>query len=491
MITLTVTHLHGKPAEPGLQARFDETGGTVGRAEGCTLVLPDPDRNVSRLQARIVYRAGRWAVVDQGGNPTLHNGRTLVPGREVLLSAGDTLHIGAYALRVDDGSAAAQAKDPFAGFTDFGGIAPAPVAAAAAAPAPAPAAGGIPEDWDPFAPPPAAPAPSAAPRDLRMLIPPTAAPGVPPPSIDALFGLGPAAGADPLAGSPLAPPLAQPNMAGSDDPVQALRALPAAVPAAAADHVPELRRPFVAPPVALPAAAPAAAPRPAATVRSWDTGAAASATVIPAGEPAAPPPAAPADDDALRAALREGLGMPALPLPPLTPEFMRLVGELLHETARGTTQLLQARATMKREVKADATLIAPRENNPLKFSPTPEAALTHLLGPGLPGFQGPQRALREAFDDLRAHELGFLAGMRAAIDALLQRFDPAALESRLVPPGGLAGLLPGTRKAQLWQLFESEYRQIATEVAEDAQQLFGREFLQAYQAQVDALDRRA
>jgi FHA domain-containing protein len=166
---------------------------------------------------------------------------------------------------------------------------------------------------------------------------------------------------------------------------------------------------------------------------------------------------------------------------------MRLLGQLLHESARGTVDLLLARAALKREVRAGVTTIVAKENNPLKFSPTPEAALGHLLGPPTPGFTAPAQAMRDAYDDLRAHQLAFLAGMRAALEGLLQRFDPAALEGRLAQASRLASLLPAARKAQLWGVFQQEYQQIASEVADNFHQVFGREFLRAYEAQLDAL----
>ena len=108
--------------------------------------------------------------------------------------------------------------------------------------------------------------------------------------------------------------------------------------------------------------------------------------------------AMPADQAALLAAFREGLGMPGLPAQGLTPEFMRLLGQLIHESARGTVDLLVACAALKREVRAEATMIVAKENNPLKFSPSVEVALQHLLGPPAPGFMPPAAAVRDAFD---------------------------------------------------------------------------------------------
>ena len=73
-------------------------------------------------------------------------------------------------------------------------------------------------------------------------------------------------------------------------------------------------------------------------------------------------------------------------------------------------------AALKREMRAELTMIVSRENNPLKFSPNVDVALQHLLGPPAPGFMPAAPAVRDAFDDLRAHQLGVMAGMRAALD---------------------------------------------------------------------------
>lgn len=580
MIRLTVTSYNGQPLSQPLSAQFDELGGDIGRADTNQLVLPDPERTVSRVHARVLFRASTgFGIVDQGSNPISVNGEQLGKGREANIQPGDSLQIGGYVLAVEAGAAGAGAQDPFA---DFFGLAPAsplghqaqhpptrpgirreppvdplglfgpapPTAAPAQAGMPAPAApfaGGIPDDWDPFA---ATPAPAAAarpgaasgaralgldigagaPAPLIPDLPGSAGGGAGGESLDLLFGLGgaPAPAGNPLAQSLLGDAVAQPNMAGHSDPLKALGMLPAAAGQALPDTTSELNRPFL-PPAAPPAAAPSPAQRPrpspatldalnkldpsdtlSGAVVSWSDKGGEGRTIIRAGRkpdaapavaPVPPPqpqplsapvaassaPAVPADQAALLAAFREGLGMSNLPAGGLTPEFMRLLGQLIHESARGTVDLLVARAALKREVRAEATMIVARENNPLKFSPTAEVALGHLLGPAVRGFIEPQRAMRDAFDDLRAHQLAFLAGMRAALEGLLQRFDPASLEARLTQKSVLSSLLPAARKAQLWSVFQQEYQQIAGELSDDFHQVFGREFLRAYEAQLDAL----
>lgn len=582
MIVLTVQSFNGQPTA-GLAASFDELGGTVGRADTNQLVLPDPERSISRVHAQVVFRHGNFALVDRGSNPVLVNGTPLGNGREAPLKHGDTLQIGGYLIGVTQGQQTT-AKDLFADlFGEAGGArppaaapkpppplftqsfgptpgpAPAPWPAPAApplfaAPSPPPASAGavIPDDWDPFAPAPApAPgwgAPPAAPAPANPYIPdlPLQAPSGSD-SLDALFGLGGGSGAapaDPFAGSPLAAPVAGPNTAADADPLRALGLQPDAPPAAATDHVSDLHTPWMAKPLreATPAAAPAAPVTPPGVppgaVLSWNHPSRETKVVTLPGvrrmeapdlpvEPAPPAPAlsatapvqeaadpqtwirppsaprpapatlpaaaAPAQagpaPDALVAALAEGLGLPAAELRGLDAEQLRRLGALLREATRGAVELLVARAALKREMRADVTMMAARENNPLKFSPNVDVALKHLLGAPTPGFMGPTDAMRDAFDDLRAHQLGVMAGMRAALDGVLQRFDPAVLEARISKRSGLAGLLAGNRKAQLWEQFQQLYTQLSAEAADDFQELFGKAFRKAYEAHIDQLQR--
>jgi len=167
---------------------------------------------------------------------------------------------------------------------------------------------------------------------------------------------------------------------------------------------------------------------------------------------------------------------------------MHLVGLLLHESIRGTVDLLVARAALKREVRAEVTMIVSKENNPLKFSPSVDVAMTHLLNKPARGFMPADRAIRDAYDDLRAHQFGFLAGMRAALEGVLKRFDPAVLESKLTQKSVLGNLLPGSRKARMWDVFQELYGQISAEASDDFHELFGKAFIKAYEDQLDRLD---
>lgn len=599
---IVVTTFKGAPLAEPIQAEFGAGGGTIGREAGNRLMLPDPERHISRVQARVLVEGGSYMLEDLGGNPTLVNDRPVGRGTRVRLNDGDRVCVGQYEMRVDQsraqqaaagegarsagsdplglfGGASSGGLDPFGAPPRSPSLTPPPAEdpfgvffnAAAAPPEPPRSAASLP---DPFAP---APRPVAPPPAVMGSVPGLDA------SVDTLFGIRTGEGSkDPFAGTSLsgnAPPsLGQAPVV--DDPLALFGgAVRDAVPNPVRDDASLLAeniglpRPL-ATPVSPPApervaeVPPAPEPAPAAVtlspespvrdvagatppgagiVLSWSASEGASGAPAPAREmgalpqteiyerrkdappstprppraagaqafdvvltpppslspaavptdpipePAAPAaaapvePAAPDVQAALLAAFQRGLGMPIYAHGGLTPERMEQLGVVVRESVAGTMGLLKARALTKREFRADMTMIVSRENNPLKFAPDLEFALFQLLEPKGGGFLAAEPAMRDAYLDLRSHQFGFLAGMRAAIGGLIERFKPEVLEKRISHGGFLASVLPGARKARLWDFYEQHYAAISQEAEDDFDALFGREFLKAYEAQIERL----
>lgn len=212
--------------------------------------------------------------------------------------------------------------------------------------------------------------------------------------------------------------------------------------------------------------------------------------VAPAQMPApayahAPTPAASADVQALLDAFLQGAGVPEGGLTrEVTPQAMRELGLLVYHAVAGAMALIAVRQITKREIGAELTMIVATRNNPLKFLPTPEAAVMQLLGPRMPGFMAPVDSMADAFEDLRAHEVGVIAGTRAAFTEVLRRFDPKELEQRLGKGGFLEGLLPGRREARLWELFVAKFQEVYKDAQDDFDSLYGHAFTEAYESEV-------
>lgn len=423
--------------------RFDAAGGTIGRTADNDLVLEDPGKYISRKHARIECRGGDYYFVDQGSNPSLINDLPLGNGNEAKLRDGDHILIGDYLLEA--------VFEPDAGLAS---VSPASSASfvepAYARPAVAPVVV-------------SRPVAAASVRepdflsDRSILYKGTLGELVG--GADPLgLGLGQVAQADPLAAGARG---AQSDHVSPENQAFPLPAAEVSTPLAIPDDYDPLADLHPEP---VPRAAPVAAPAPA----------------MPAIAVRA------SDNDVLQALLR-GLGLPALKtnLPPA--ETAEMVGAMLREAVRGAMGVLAARATTKREIRVDMTMLAAQANNPLKFFGDPEGALKQMLTNELPGYMSAQKAIGVAFDDLKFHELAVIAGMRAALSGVLERFDPAGIENRMKAAGVMDSVLPANRKAKLWDRLVELYAEVAREADDDFQRLFGERFAEAYDEQIQRL----
>ena len=101
VLLIRAVSFKGRPVVRELAARFGEAGGAIGRGENNTLVLPDPERFISRTHVTISFQAGGFIITDNGTkNPVILNGRPLGPGSQARLGDGDEIKLGDYTLEV-------------------------------------------------------------------------------------------------------------------------------------------------------------------------------------------------------------------------------------------------------------------------------------------------------------------------------------------------------------------------------------------------------
>ena len=209
----------------------------------------------------------------------------------------------------------------------------------------------------------------------------------------------------------------------------------------------------------------------------------------------APRSTAPRHEDGLNedrawSAFCSGAGIAVPPHPNGSEEGLREIGRLMRSAVDGALRLMAVRASTKHELRAAVTVIQARDNNPLKFSPDASSALEVLLQPSARGFLAGPAAMDDAMHDLVGHSIGTVAGMRAAIDGMLDRFAPVELEAKLVGRSVLDNVLASHRKAKLWDLYVQHHDSIREEAQEDFHTLFGKAFLAAYDQQIAQLRRR-
>ncbi|WP_058542702.1 type VI secretion system-associated FHA domain protein TagH [Pseudomonas fluorescens] len=486
-LCLTITSYHKITPGQCSEKSMDQGVMAIGRNSDNDWVLPDPERLVSGKHCVIQYKDGRYYLTDNSTNGVelVKAGVRLRKGNSEPLQDGEVIRIGDYeiqarvdfSLPVTDSNPFAESPSSFEALMGRQGAAvqtpsplhtPSPIQVAA----PAHFQGGsamdtLPDLFDFLTPASVPPAtqPDHVPAEQHDFRPPTPIPRPsPPPVVEPVIP--PSASVipddwDPFSDKPV-PVAVAPQPVPLPPVVE-----PVATPVAQAPLADIFAQVSAAPP------APAPAPAPEASMTHVEP-------------PVAPPvaPVAPVEanqPDLLQAFLR-GAGLDQLRLDKAQAEAqMESIGRSYRLMVEGLIDVLRARSSLKGEFRIQQTMIQPVENNPLKFAPNVDEALLLLLRHGNQAFMAPDAAVRDSFDDLRAHQLAVMAGVEAAIKHLLTRFEPAQLEERMAKPGGLSGIFSGSRQAQYWQQFTELYSNISREAQEDFQDLFGREFSRAYE----------
>lgn len=480
--------------------RIGEGGCTIGRNPDNDLPLNDPDRVISGHHARLDYRDGALWVTDLSTNGTFLNQATeRLPLRQLVrLTDGDTLTVGPYELVITASERATGSDYPgpldLMGNEGLPGL-PGPEAApdildilgagpSSTAPLTSPGTGpGVQHSFadamalDSLLSGPATPAEPAL-----AIPPPTPFEHVHfrPPEIEPAVGLTTGQAAP---GAHLTPDdydlLADAFGTGSLDHAQTFGAPgPITNPVETTPPAPSESEVQAVPPVSAAPVATQSAPIPVSGE---------SAMAVPSVTPPTEPGPAQGMPDSGLGAFLAGLGTGSAEMVKDPNQLLEDAGRLLRELAQGLTTTMQARAEFKSELRLGVTTIRAAENNPFKFSVGVDETLERLLFRSGPGFMHAVEAARGAFEDIQAHEMAMIAGLRAALRALLARFEPAELEHRLGAASGLDKLLPMARRSRYWELFTDTYDQVAADASEDFMQLFGDAFTRAYEDQIHRL----
>ena len=198
--------------------------------------------------------------------------------------------------------------------------------------------------------------------------------------------------------------------------------------------------------------------------------------------PAAPPAASPPTPDF-------AAGMPQS-MPPHTSTVVgsdAVMDRLMPLIVQGMMDVLQSRAEIKSQFRLALTTIKPVENNPLKFSPTGQDAMKHLFGGENAGYLNSVEAFEEGFNDIKAHQMAMIAGMRAAFEHMLEQFSPRVLEDRFEGGSKRGGIMSIANKVRYWEMYREMFDRISRDSDDNFRELFGEEFATAYEEQMQKI----
>jgi type VI secretion system FHA domain protein len=114
-------------------------------------------------------------------------------------------------------------------------------------------------------------------------------------------------------------------------------------------------------------------------------------------------------------------------------------------------------------------------------------AINLLLNRRNPAYLPPVEAFERAFDDIRAHQVAMLVGLRAGVTSMMNRLDPKQLEEDFEKQAKRGRLLGASPRSKFWELYEAHFDQLRGDRDDAFRRLFGEEFARAYEQQIDAL----
>lgn len=464
---------------------FTEQGGTIGRGQGNSWILEDPEKFISSKHSQIIFENGYYYLADLSTNGTFFNGsrEPIGSGNRVVLKDGDRFTLGDYEFLVSMRSQGAGQgfSEPFGPGSFAGG--------GSNAADPNLFSGGVQQD-DPFA----APSSGFGPSIMPLL-----SPGLP--ETDPLAALDRANRINST--SPFQIPQSPSIQRDDSDALQQAVKWPSAIPenwdadeAPAADFRPQ-RKPE--PPMAPPARTVdpqilnrlQQSEQSRAELEQENKKLLAHIVVLKhqlkelENKPASPSPGR--KSTAADNALVEAMGLSKWKLSEQKKaEISQVVGELVRETLTGLMQALSFRKKIKEEFRINVTTIQPVENNPLKFSANLEDALENMFIKDNKAYQKPLDAVREGFHGISEHQLAVLAGIQGAFRGMLERLDPDSLEQRF-EKYRKAGVLKVGQKGKNWDSYKEFHQDLVNNMDNSFQHLFGSDFVQAYENQLQKL----
>jgi len=100
VLRIALMNVDGIPVQRSLMAEFTHAGGGIGRDPRNTLVLPDAQQRLARVQAVVRFERGAYRLYDQGLNATLVNGVPLEKGIGHALQHDDLIEASGFVMHV-------------------------------------------------------------------------------------------------------------------------------------------------------------------------------------------------------------------------------------------------------------------------------------------------------------------------------------------------------------------------------------------------------
>lgn len=133
------------------------------------------------------------------------------------------------------------------------------------------------------------------------------------------------------------------------------------------------------------------------------------------------------------------------------------LGALFRKVTQAMMAMLTARAETRSAMRStQRTMIGALENNPLKFSPTPEDAMRIMFGEKTRSYLDANQTIDQSFGDLINHQTRTFQAMQMALQVLIEDLDPETIAGATAKDGGLASIV-SSRRAKHWDTYVERF----------------------------------
>ena len=142
---------------------------------------------------------------------------------------------------------------------------------------------------------------------------------------------------------------------------------------------------------------------------------------------------------------------------------------------------LRERAAFKNKFRVNHTMFQIKENNPFKFSASVDDLFRNLYLRSNGSFMSTNKAITEAFGDLRQHEQSMRAGLEGAVVGILDQLAPENMQEEQGEQGFFAKFNRSNKEQKLWRHFIEMHEDIRNEITVNRESILSDAFVRAYE----------
>lgn len=142
---------------------------------------------------------------------------------------------------------------------------------------------------------------------------------------------------------------------------------------------------------------------------------------------------------------------------------------------------LRDRAAFKNQFRVNHTMFQVKENNPFKFSASVDDLFRNLYLRSNGSFMSTNKAITEAFGDLRSHEQSMRAGLEGAVVGVLEQLSPDNMREQQADKSVFDKFKRNNKEQKMWRRFIELHADIRNEITINRENILSDAFVKAYE----------